>query len=327
MGERVLLVKLAALGDVIMASTLVPAIRTRWPDAELAWVVGRGAAPLVRSFEGVDRVIEVDEEALLRRGRFAAAREVFAAWRAIGRGWDRALIAHTDPRYGFLARGSGASTTRRFAGAHGPRRGVWYGAQYARMLDDGTAVASYASLRADALPQPLLVAGSGPLVLLAPGGGRNILRDDPLRRWPIGSWERVAAALVARGHRVVAIGSAGDAAECAGCAAAGALDLSGRLSLLESLALMRAAQVVVTHDSGPLHMALLVRCPTVALFGPTRPAEFVPPDARVTVLSRAVGMPCAPCYDGFAYADCAANRCLSDVGDGEVVRAVQAFIA
>ncbi len=357
MVERILLVKLAALGDAVMASTLVPAIRARWPRAELAWVTGQGIAPLVRSLQGVDRVIEVDEAALLGGRRMAAARAMVRAWGEIGRGWDLALVAHTDARYALLARASGASDIRRFADKRGPRAGRWHGAEYARLLQDNVDAAGdvagdvdanadlgvdanaaarpqanstdppLAVLRTDALPAARIPAGGGALILVAPGGGRNVLRDDALRRWPIISWQSAVETLVADGHRVVAIGGVGDAAEGAACAEAGATDLTAGTSLLELMALIRASDVVVTHDAGTLHLAILLRRPTVALFGPTRPDERIPSGAAVTVLSRANGLACAPCYDGQRYAICASNRCLNAVPSHEVAHAVQSLLS
>ena len=63
---RYLIVKLAALGDVVMASTLVGAIRARDAEAHITWLCGSGVAPLVGLFDGVDEVVEVNELALLR---------------------------------------------------------------------------------------------------------------------------------------------------------------------------------------------------------------------------------------------------------------------
>ena len=336
MVERVLLVKLAALGDAVMASTLVPAIRARWPRAELAWVAGRSVAPLVRSMQEVDRVIEVDDAALLGRNRIAATCAMLRAWRDIGRGWDLALIAHTDPRYALLARTSGAADVRRFAEARAPRAGRWHGTEYARLLDDDADGSiqhhvdatdpPLASLRLDTLPPAQVPPGAGALVLVAPGGGRNVLRDDVLRRWPTESWKGTVEALVADGHRVVAIGGSGDVAEGAACATAGAVDLTARTSLLELMALIRSSEVVVTHDAGTLHLAILFGRPTVALFGPTRPEERIPSGAPVTVLSRARGLACAPCYDGHRYAICASNRCLNEVPVQDVVHAVRTIL-
>lgn len=335
MADRILLVKLAALGDAVMASTLVPAIRERWPDAELGWVAGRSIAPLVRCLRGVDRVIEVDDGALLGGSRFAAGRAMLAAWRDIGRGWDLALVAHTDARYGLLVRTSGATDVRRFAAERGPRAGQWYGEEYLRLLQDvpepgwsaPPGVPPLAALELTALPVAQKISGSGALVMVAPGGGRNLLRDDHLRRWPIESWETLVATLVAHGHRVLAVGSAADSEEGARCAKAGAFDLTGSTSLPELAALLRGADAVVTHDSGTLHLAILLDRPTVALFGPTRPEEFIPRGARVTVLSSAAGLPCAPCYNGREYAPCALNRCLGGVSALDVVAAVERILA
>ena len=328
--NRILIVKLAALGDAVMASTLVPAIRARWPNAQISWAAGSGVAPLVRCMEGVDRVIEINDQALLGGNKAVAVATMVGSWLRIGRGYDLALIAHTDPRYAVIAQFSGAKDIRRFADERAPRPGRWHGSEYLRLLDDASAntrTPALAALRANALIASSLDGravdrGSGALIVVAPGGGRNILHDDPLRRWPIASWVAVVAALVAQGHRVVATGSQTDWEECAACARAGATDMSGKTNLLEALALIKAADVVVTADSGSLHLATLLNRPTVALFGPTRPDERIPAGAPVTVLSRAAELTCAPCYDGFRYAECALNLCLARVAIQEVVTAV-----
>lgn len=322
--DRILIVKLAALGDVIMASTLIPAIRAQRPNAHITWLTGQGAAPLVRLFDGVDRVLAVDEQALFKRGKWSALAAITRVWRETGRGYSLALVGHTDARYATLAWAAGADETRRFAGNNAPRPGEWHGAEYARMFDrTAKNSAPYVGLLAQQLPDAPTVPGGGPLVVIAPGGGRNILRDDALRRWPIEQWTWAVRAMVDRGYRVAAIGSEGDAAEGAACAAQGAYDLTGRTSLLELAALVRAARVVVTHDSGTLHLALLLNKPTVALFGPTVPRERIPLGAPAIVLSTADDLKCAPCYDGRNYSECALNLCVSRVTAPHVVQAVE----
>lgn len=324
MTERVLIVKLAALGDVIMASTLVPAIRMRWPSAHITWLAGEGAAPLVRLFDGVDNVITVNERALFTNGKLSAITTIARTWRSVGRGYDIALVGHTDARYKTLVWGAGARDSKLFANELGPRRGFWHGAEYVRLFDESSTDSAppYATVRRSGLPAAPTIAGNGALVVVAPGGGRNVLRDDPLRRWPLAEWTQAVRGLVARGHRVVAVGSKDDAAEGAACAAVGATDLTGKTSLLELTALIDSASSVVTHDSGTLHLALLLNRPTVALFGPTVPKERIPNGARAIVLSKAHGLPCAPCYNGTGYAECSNNLCISRVAANEVVQAV-----
>jgi heptosyltransferase-2 len=330
MTTRILLVKVAALGDAVMASTILPAVHARWPGAELTWVAGRAVAPLARLFEGVHRVVEVNERKLLRGGVFARVGALARAWRDIGRGYDVALVAHSDARYGMLAWWCAARHVRRVSVGAGNARGRWHGDAYAWLAGDGdtwgprASGARYGLLKRELLPPAPPVGGTGPLVVVAPGGARNVLRDDALRRWPLERWTALVRSLAGSGARVVAVGGPEDAAEGAACAAAGATDLTGRTTVETLLSLLSASACVVSHDSGVLHLALLVRAPVVALFGPTRAEGRIPPGARATVLSAAPGLACAPCYDGFAYAPCARNACLADVSVEEVASAVRA---
>lgn len=324
--ERILIVKIAALGDAIMASTLIPAIRRQWPTATIGWLAGRSIAPIVELFDGVDEVIAVDDRALLREGRLKALSTIAGTWRAVGRRWDRAIVAHTDHRYALLSAASGARTTLRYANQFAPRKGRWHGSEYARLaLGDPSAEvadAHYTALKTERLPAPPDVSGNGPIVVMVPGGARNVLRDDHLRRWPIEAWVATAAELVTRGYRVVAAGAKADHVECARVEQAGALNLCGHTNLLQLAALLNRADVVVTHDSGPLHLSVALDRPVVALFGPTSPAEFLPSPSRTIVLTRAHDLPCAPCYDGRNFADCALNLCLTRIPVTEVVQAV-----
>ncbi len=363
MPRRIVIVKLAALGDIVMASTLVDAIRLRWPGAHLTWVVGDAHAALVRRFVGVDDVRTVPADTLLAgRGLdrlIAGARTVTS----IGLGpWDLAFVGHSDARYAKLLRFAGVAEVRTMSGLRAPRPERWFGGEYARLVwEDGDAipreslrahsftsragfsVSSFdasSSVASDAPPQLATLnwpAGIPPArararhVLLAPGGARNVLRDDHLRRWPAERWGALAATLVAEGCRVTVIGGAGDREEADTVAravrreagSAGAFDdLVGRLPLEGTLELIARSDLLVTHDSGPLHLAALTRTPAVALFGPTDPQQFVAPQADVTVMSAAAGLECAPCYDGKGYAPCGLNRCLTDVTVGRVAGAV-----
>lgn len=321
---RVLLIKLAALGDAVMASTIVAAAQDEWPGAELTWVAGAPVAELARALHGVQRVVQVDEQALLRGSWWVRARALIAAWWRIGHGYDVALVAHTDKRYAVLAALSGAREVRRHATSEGGAIvGRWHGASYAELVSTPSgARARFAELDVSRLPSIARAGDGRPVAVVAPGGARNALRDDPLRRWPIESWSALTARLEAVGVHVVIVGGRGDEAEAAACEASGGENRCGQTSVGELLALIRSADCVVSHDSSVLHLAMLTGTRCVALFGPTRPADRVPAGAAVTVLSAAEGLACAPCYDGRSYAPCALNRCLRDVDVQSVIEAV-----
>ncbi|MGH7838029.1 MAG: glycosyltransferase family 9 protein, partial [Candidatus Binataceae bacterium] len=104
------------------------------------------------------------------------------------------------------------------------------------------------------------------------------------------------------------------------------LDLVGQTSLLDLLAIYGVSDGVITHDSGPLHLAILARAPTVALFGPTLPNHFVPKGMPVTVLWGGDDLACRPCFDGKAYAPCRDNRCIKQISVAQVVAALEKLV-
>jgi heptosyltransferase-2 len=100
-------------------------------------------------------------------------------------------------------------------------------------------------------------------------------------------------------------------------------DFIGELSIPQLLRAMRDADVVVSHDTGPMHLAQLVRAKVIALFGPTVPERVVGSSENVVSLWGGAHLACRPCYDGRSYAPCTRNRCMEDI----TVRQVLDFIA
>ncbi len=328
-----------------MASTLVGAVRGRWPGAHLTWATGGGAAGVVGLFEGVDRVVALPDDALLTGSTSRRVMAMAKAWRLLGvERYDLVLVGHTDRRYDVIARWVRAGERRALrdgAVRRGARRGVWMGAEYARLLEgDGGEPAqrpALARVNAAALAREVAGAGALPvhpagheqLVLLAPGGARNVLRDDALRRWPRSHWVSLTRQLCDAGVPVALVGGRQDLDDAAAIAheVPAAANWVGRTTVPQLLALLQGARALVTHDSGVLHLAALAGTPTVALFGPTAPVERIPPGAPMVALSAAAGLACAPCYNGRDYAPCALNRCLRDVPPERVAQAVHQLLA
>jgi heptosyltransferase-2 len=323
---RFLIAKIAAMGDVIMASAMLPAIHSACPDAHVTWLTDKALAPLVRRFEGVGEIIAIPAGKLLTGNAWDRAVSLANCWKSLGlRRWDRGIVAHADPRYRLLMAGARiTSLTVQPAVRSAERPLPWMGAQYTALI--GEAAGNTPATLARLIPshgkatQP-----ARPGIVLAPGGARNVLRDDPLRRWPLAHWRQLATELTRSGYTVTLVGGANDTHDAAAVAAAapGVVNLAGRTSLEELLALIEYAPLVVTHDSGTLHLAALTRTPAVALFGPTVAAERIPPGAPIAVATAAASLPCAPCYDGRNYAPCAHNRCLADVPVDTVLRLIE----
>ncbi|MBN2397226.1 MAG: glycosyltransferase family 9 protein [Deltaproteobacteria bacterium] len=95
------------------------------------------------------------------------------------------------------------------------------------------------------------------------------------------------------------------------------IDLSGKTTLRDLAYLYALSALVVTTDSGPMHMAAAVGTPTVALFGPTDPARTGPYGEGHTIVRK--DLPCSPCF----LKRCETRRCMETISVEEVFRAVQ----
>ena len=146
------------------------------------------------------------------------------------------------------------------------------------------------------------------------------------KQWPLPYWIELILHLRGAGHTVVlsggpderhlagaitsgAITAGARKATCAGQGDPGLLDLSGRTSLPALLALLERADVLVSGDSGPLHLAVAVDCPVLAIHGPTDPGQSGPYRARRAVVLRH-DLPCSPCYNLQQVADCPLGHTL-----------------
>ena len=336
---KYLIIRLAGLGDIVTASTLVTRIRLEQPGSQISWMTGRGGAPLVRLFDGVDHVIEVDESALLRGSAPARVAEVVRTWGSLLRHrFDTIILAHPDPRYRLLVLPAGPGRVRRMhrevASRGNPIPGRFYGDEFARLLDpvgteqvpaDQFEIANARHRVLDlALPEAATRAIGGRRIdaLIVPGGARNLLRDDPLRRWPVHLYAEVAAQLTNAGRSVAILGDAGDAWVRPAFDGIPVIDLVGKTDLPGTLRVMAESRVVVSHDTGPIHLARLVRTHLVALFGPTTPRQVLGDPADTTVLWGGAHLACRPCYDGRDFAPCPRNVCMEDIQPARVVAAV-----
>ena len=324
---RYLIVKLAALGDVVLASTLIAAVRAQDSAAHITWVCGASLAPLVRLFEGVDEVVTVDERALLKGSTWHRGRALLSLWRTlVHRRFDVTLVAHVDARYRLLVPPWCGGDLRALQPAAAdrmlPLAGRYFGDEYARLLDSGerrgpvVGHPALATLRAIGEPS---TEHQHVGIVLVPGGARNVLRESAVRRWPVARYAELAGRLLAAGHPVTLVGDQADAWVRPAFGGLALRDEIGVQSIEGTLALLSRASLVITHDTGPLHLAALVRAPLLGLFGPTMPSQFMPRYAGAEALWGGADLACRPCYDGREFAACANNLCMQDIATDVVV--------
>jgi heptosyltransferase-3 len=170
------------------------------------------------------------------------------------------------------------------------------------------------------------VAGSTPIAV-HPGSGWM------LKNWGPERWGRLARATFERyGHVPLITGTASEIDLCdavVGHAGGRAVSVAGRLSLGGFASLLRQIRALVAVDSGPLHLAALVGCPVVGLYGPVTERASGPLIERSRRRTLGVELPCRPCGQ-MIEPPCGATRdpaCITGIGVDDVVVALSALVA
>jgi heptosyltransferase-2 len=163
--------------------------------------------------------------------------------------------------------------------------------------------------------------GSRPIMVLCPGA-----EYGPSKQWPVRNFAEVARARLDEGWQVWILGSDKDAAT------AGEIDslcmqrcsnLAGRTSITQAVHLMSLATVVVSNDSGLMHVAAALGAPVVAIFGSTDPAHTPPLTNKQRIAY--LGLPCSPCFKRRCPLE--HLNCLKGISPRSVIQAVDELCA
>ncbi len=322
---RILIVKLWALGDLLMATPLLTALHALPGGAEITWLADTAYAPLLENHPLLKEVVAVDTGAwrrLLRRGRLLAwlkeSRRLHAGMAA--RRFDIALNFHAEKwwlrilcaapvRIGLSNERQWGRLTRRLytkavPRTTGPRHSTDRSLDAARALglsgpfdqhmvlrpsaEDRAEASAFLESRPEYRPGP-------PLLILHPGTSRET------KCWPPESFAALCAALSAT-HNIVLTGSGSENALCREIVAAlppgtpPPMVAAGELKRIGlTVALVSLAQAVVTGDTALLHIASALQVPVAVIYGSTRPRDNTPLFGPHVLLYDDT-VPCAPCY-------------------------------
>ncbi|HOJ14354.1 MAG TPA: glycosyltransferase family 9 protein [Deltaproteobacteria bacterium] len=328
--ERVCVIHLNQIGDLIFSLPLLKALRDHYEGACIHSVARPYLAGLLRDSPYVDRVLARGQTLWSRLSLVLALRR---------ERYDLLLTLARSEEALMLACLSGAKVKAGFA--HSPwdacldvketveGHNSWR--NNARLLDRlGIPVFKndyVGLLRVDGVPA---VEGlPWRYAVFSPGASRRRLA----KAWDEGKFARLIAALSMEfGLSCVLVGGS-DTAACTAQIASEAsrllsggvsqiVDTSGRLDLRSLVAVLRKAKLFVGIDSGVMHMASALDIPTVAIFGPTDPAFVGPQNAHSAVVRKQLH--CSPCY---LRTDCAHRRCLEEIEVEDVMRACRQVLS
>ncbi len=344
--QRMLVVKLADIGDVLTATPAIRALCQTFPDAHIDVLTTPAAAAAISKELRVG-VLTSPRNLVTEPGDVHAAANLLVELRCAR--YDAVIFLHHltlrsgVAKYRLLAAATGAPVLAGLDNGNGgwlthaaPDEGfgacheVEYWLQVVGLLGAGTQdvrlVAPYDvydSQRAD-----MLLAGLGPRPWIAihPGSGGYSMA----RRWEPDRWAELADALAARsGAQILLVGSPADGADLVEDAMAGSCrNLTGLTTVAELAALLARCNLFIGADSGVMHLAAAAGTPLVALFGPSNHLAWGPwtPDGVSRVVR--LDLPCSPCsYVGHSVGQrdgCWHRSCMAELDVQRVLAAVAA---
>lgn len=331
MAPNILLVRFSAIGDIVLTTPLIRALRARHPAASITYLTRAEFLPLLAYNPHLTEVVGWERAtplaALARRLADRGFTHRLDLHRSLR---SRALRWHLGGRWTSYPkhRVARAALIRLKQDLYRDRRPVaerYFDA--ARALDvtpDGgppECFLSQAQTReAERFLQERSVGVARQLLALAPGAAHRT------KRWPVHHWTNLAHRLIDLGNDLVVVGGPDDAplAEALAAALHGrAASAAGTFDLGGTAALLKRARALIGGDTGVMHLATAVGTPVVALFGPTVEAfGFFPYRAKATVLQK--DLPCRPCSaHGSDECPLRHHRCLQDLMPEEVLEALR----
>ena len=306
--QKILIVAPNWIGDALLAQPLFARLRKKLPGAVIDALAPAWTAPVLRRMPEIDEVVDAPFD----HGELKLAARLRLGWSLRSRRYDEAIVlpntfksalvpffANIPLRAGFL--GEARYGLLNLVHTLDAKRSPLMAERYAQLAEEpGTKAAL-------PLPQTGLAVGevnlatalrrlglsrAKPVVAFCPGA-----EYGPSKRWPARHFAALARKLAAQGYAVWLFGSERDRAvgeEIAAASESAAINLCGKTDLASAIDLLSLAEIVVTNDSGLMHVAASLGRPVVALYGSSS-HEHTPPLARSHRIVR-TGIECSPCF-------------------------------
>jgi predicted lipopolysaccharide heptosyltransferase III len=333
--KRVLVIKLRYLGDVLLSTPVLAALKAAFPAARLSMLVNPGTETMIVTNPHLDELLIAERAGSpLRQLRFAAALR--------RRRFDLVLDLTDGDRAAILSRLTGAPIRVGFN-----REGRWRGRLYTHVVpvrEQPMPMTRQHLMALEVLGIP--VAPSLPVLTIrasdeaAAGAslgavdispGERFVAVHPGARWWFKSWpaDRFAGLIDyiqgKLGVKAVLLGSVADqetAEAILNRVKTGHRSLVGRLTLLELAGLLRQAALFVGNDNGPMHIAAAMGTPVIGLFGPADPRIWGPAGQDHAIFYK--GVDCRPCFPGGCLRG--EQNCLRLIALDEVIPVVERML-
>jgi len=338
----ILIIRLSAIGDVVHALSVIEPLRKHYPGCKITWVIEEEAADILKSYPGIDRVIVSRRKRWLRQfksGQVMKALRQATAFVKTLRSQEYDLVLDFQGLFksgiiSFLSRG------KRKIGYKNAREGsTFFYSEKAPATDFNDhaikrhqVILKHLGINDSEISYESLFNVSDERAvdsLLDEAGvdrDKSLVTVHPAATWKTKIWptEKVVELcdllINEFSCQVVLVGSYAEEpllTDMAACAKNEVKNMAGRTKLSELACLISKSDLLVTTDSGPMHMACAVKTPVVAVMGPTAPWRTGPFGDEYSVVKHELS--CSPC---FKRTECPLehHKCMEEISVEEVFK-------
>lgn len=341
MSKKILLFKIGAIGDVIMTTPLIKALRKRYPNYVIDYLVGMHSQkvlennPHINDIIGFDEKIFFDKRAFSALGLIKSIRKrnydiIFVLDKSIYTNVFASLLG-IPVRIGFDRLGKEGKLLTKKVFYDGSMHEIRY---YLKLLPQKDKKKGINYLKTEIFPsindkntikKIMEKHDLKRFIIIAPGGARNPGQAASSKIWPFEKFIEVIKGLKIT---VVLVGDKGDIQIGRIIEKKekkqNIINLIGKTSIQQTSLLMKYADAIICNDTGALHMATTSNDRIVALFGPTDPKRFGPLSKNSVILHKKTD--CCPCNDIFgSFKRCNSNECMDRISAADVNRCLKKY--
>ena len=333
--QRILVVKLDHLGDVILATPVFSNLRQAYPNAELHALTGIWSRVVTERHPDVNKVLDYNSPAFSRTGEPTSLKQTFQLYQQLRRqkydlmvelrgDWRTVWFAFLRLTPHRLSRAFLQISNRlgrsQFSGTHETTRNL----DVLRHAGISTPIqtATFSVTAADEKWTSDFLATyeidrDHPLVAIHPGS------PIPLKRWLPERYAELADWLIARKRaQVLFVGVEAEVSvvtEIQGLMRSESINIAGKTSLTQLASILRSCNVFIGNDSGPMHLAAAVGTQTIGLYGPGDPTRFAPAGVNCQTIRRKLD--CLPCSG--ATCRFGEEGCMSQIQVADVIQVLE----
>lgn len=342
--KKILVIRAGMLGDVLLTTSLVKAIRKKYPKTKIYYLVGEWSKDILKDNKDINKLIAFDDTIVFKRKFFQVLnlirtlrKERFDLCFVLDKSylWNIfAFLCKIPFRIGFDREGEGFCNNLNVK-FDGTKHELDYYLEICRLLDikleeDREDINLAISKKDEVFATGIIKKynlENKTIIGIAPGGAKNPGQEMTVKRWPKERYIELINRLIKNKKiSVILFGGKDDvglAQDIAKNTRANIVNLAGKSTIQESAALIKKCNLFITHDSGLMHIAAAVKIPLLVLFGPTSATRFAPKNSAV-IKSH---LSCAPCYDIYGnYKQCENAVCMESISTEEVESAIHKIL-